>query len=250
MLGTLASRNLLEPAGDALIPDPQGGVDRANWGLKNTISSAGNRACLSYNQAKAIIPSFIHHHLADLICYRALLASACRQHFAGGCTQRRGAKIDIIIFIHLSPWTEWDAETIAQNALDRDLITERDLRDVWGELGAGEVDPEKLKQFLLRREFVTNYQLERLLKGERSGFFYGPYKVLYLVGTGTFARVFRAMHRETRDVRAVKVLRNRLLGDQAARDQFIREGEMGARCGTRISCRFTKSSRHPTNATW
>ena len=46
----------------------------------------------------------------------------------------------------------------------------------------------------MRREFVTNYQLERLLKGERSGFFYGPYKVLYLVGTGTFARVFRAMH--------------------------------------------------------
>ena len=116
---------------------------------------------------------------------------------------------------------------IAQNALDRDLITERDLRDIWGELGAGEVDPEKLKQFLLRREFVTNYQLERLLKGERSGFFYGPYKVLYLVGTGTFARVFRAMHRETREVRAVKVLRNRFLGDKAAREQFVREGEMG-----------------------
>ncbi len=122
---------------------------------------------------------------------------------------------------------EWDAEQIAQSALDRDLITERDLRDIWGELGTGEVDPEKLKQLLLRREFVTNYQLERLLRGERSGFFYGPYKILYLVGTGTFARVFRAMHKETREVRAVKVLRNRFLSEKDKREQFVREGEMG-----------------------
>lgn len=120
-----------------------------------------------------------------------------------------------------------NAEQIAQCALDRDLIDERDMRDIWGELGTGEIDPEKLKQLLLRREFVTNYQLERLLKGERSGFFYGPYKVLYLIGTGTFARVFRAMHKENREVRAVKVLRNRFLNDRDARDQFCREGEMG-----------------------
>lgn len=122
---------------------------------------------------------------------------------------------------------EWDAEQIAQNALDRDLINERDLRDIWGELGTGEVDPDRLKQLLVRREFVTNYQLERLLKGERTGFFYGPFKILYLVGTGTFARVFRAMHKETRDVRAVKVLRNRFLNEKEKREQFVREGEMG-----------------------
>ena len=43
---------------------------------------------------------------------------------------------------------------------------------------------------------MTNYQVERLVKGERSGFFFGDYKVLYLVGSGTFARVYRAVHRK------------------------------------------------------
>jgi len=38
---------------------------------------------------------------------------------------------------------------------------------------------------LLRRGLITNYQLDRLNQGFRHGFFYGEYKVLYLVGAGT-----------------------------------------------------------------
>ncbi|MCE5303411.1 MAG: protein kinase [Planctomycetaceae bacterium] len=79
-------------------------------------------------------------------------------------------------------------------------------------------------QTLLRRGFMTNYQVERLLKGERSGFFFGDYKVLYLVGRGTFARVYRAVHRETGRVVALKVLRNKFCDDPAL---FLREGELG-----------------------
>ena len=47
---------------------------------------------------------------------------------------------------------------------------------------------------LMRRELLTNLQVERLKKGERYGYFYGKYKLLYLVGKGTFARVYRAVH--------------------------------------------------------
>src|SRR5690606_3322326 len=116
---------------------------------------------------------------------------------------------------------ELTAEQIAQAAFDRDLIDENRLREIWGELGSRDIDPEQFKQFLLRRELVTNYQLERLLKGERTGFYYGQYRILYQVGSGTFARVYRATHRETGQVRAVKVLRKRYLDDQELRDQFI-----------------------------
>jgi serine/threonine-protein kinase len=35
---------------------------------------------------------------------------------------------------------------------------------------------------------ITTLQTEKLLRGDRTGFFYGPYKVLYLIGAGTFAR--------------------------------------------------------------
>ena len=63
----------------------------------------------------------------------------------------------------------------------------------------------------MRRGLLTQYQLERLIRSEsRTGFFYGDYKVLYCVGAGTFARVFRAIHRDTGKMYAVKVLRSSL----------------------------------------
>ena len=74
---------------------------------------------------------------------------------------------------------------------------------------------------------MTNYQVERVVKGERSGFFFGPYKVLYLVGAGTFARVFRAVHR-----RPARWWRSRRCGPATARTRsstasFVREGRVG-----------------------
>ena len=82
------------------------------------------------------------------------------------------------------------AEQVAQRAHDIGLLDERQLREVWATLGSRNVPLDDLLQLLVRREYMTNYQVERLVKGDRSGFFYGPYKVLYLVGTGTFARCF------------------------------------------------------------
>ena len=86
---------------------------------------------------------------------------------------------------------------------------------------------DALVQLLVRREFLTNYQVERLLKGERTGFFFGDYKVLYLVGTGSFARVYRAVHRQSGQVVALKVLRRRFSNDPEQYGQFVREGELG-----------------------
>src|SRR4029078_13732720 len=67
------------------------------------------------------------------------------------------------------------------------------------------------QQVSLRRGLLTQYQLEKLMRTEsRTGFFYGDYKVLYSVGAGTFARVFRAIHKTTGQMVAVKVLRSHL----------------------------------------
>lgn len=119
------------------------------------------------------------------------------------------------------------AEQIAQRAFDLGLVDERQLQEVWGQFGSHHVGVDDFLQLLVRREIVTNYQVERLVKGERTGFFFGDYKVLYLVGSGTFARVYRAMHRETGQVVAVKVLRKRYSENPTQYRQFVREGSLG-----------------------
>ena len=123
---------------------------------------------------------------------------------------------------------ELSAEQIAQRAFDLDLIDERQLQEVWGQIGSRQLSGDEFQQLLLRRELLTNFQTEKLQHGDRSGFFYGDYKVLYLIGTGTFARVYRASHKETGEIVAVKVLRRRYSDDPEQADRFYREGEMGS----------------------
>jgi len=120
-----------------------------------------------------------------------------------------------------------NAEQLLQRALDLELLTERQFQEVWAFVGTRLAPVEDVKKQLLRGEYLTNYQLERLAKGERSGFFYGPYKVLYAVGAGTFARVFRAVHRQTGEIVALKVLRKRYSDKPEQATLFLREGKLG-----------------------
>ena len=101
------------------------------------------------------------------------------------------------------------AEQLGQHTIDLNLVDESQLQSVWSELGTRNVSLTEFQQELLRRNLLTNYQVDRLQRGLRTGFFYGNYKVLYNVGSGTFARVFRATHQITGKLFAVKVLRNR-----------------------------------------
>jgi serine/threonine protein kinase len=117
------------------------------------------------------------------------------------------------------------AEQLAQSALDVGVVDHRDLQTLWGELGTQTVTLEEFQRALLRRNLLTQYQLDRLMQGLKTGYFYGDYKVLYCAGVGTFARVFRAAHRETNQQYAVKVLRQRKREEAGA---FRREGEFGS----------------------
>lgn len=119
------------------------------------------------------------------------------------------------------------AEEVAQRAVELGVVTTPQVQEVWNVLGSRNVPISDFMQIMVRKEYLTNYQVDRILKGERSGFFFGDYKVLYLVGTGTFARVYRAMHRKKGHVVAVKVLRKRFSEVPEQFEQFIREGERG-----------------------
>ena len=121
-------------------------------------------------------------------------------------------------------------------------------------MGSRMAPVEEVKKQLLRGEYMTNYQIERLAKGERSGYFYGPYKVLYAVGAGTFARVFRAVHRQTGEIVALKVLRKRFSDpdkpEQAAAASSSAKASWGSCCGIPTSCPSTTSPPTASRTTW
>lgn len=125
------------------------------------------------------------------------------------------------------------AEQLAQRALDVNVVDEAQIQSVWSELGSSNASLGAFRQSLLRRGYLTQYQLDRIVRGLRTGFFYGKYKVLYCVGSGTFARVFRATHRDRGQVFAVKVLRSRYSNPKTDAknpsyiEWFRREGELG-----------------------
>jgi len=119
------------------------------------------------------------------------------------------------------------AEQLADLAADLELVPASAVRDVFREHGGDALDVAAFGQHLVRAELLTGFQLERLLKGERQGYFFGPAKLLYQIGAGSFARVYRGIHRDSGAMLAVKVLRKRFAADAEKRASFQREGEMG-----------------------
>lgn len=122
---------------------------------------------------------------------------------------------------------EISVDEIVQKALTLGILAQEQLQDVWTSFGTQNIEVEPFLQSLLRQGHLTKYQVDRLKTGESTGFYYGEYKVLYPVGAGSFARVYRAVHPKTEKVVAIKVLRNRYTSDPEAVDLFIREAELG-----------------------
>lgn len=122
---------------------------------------------------------------------------------------------------------EHTASSFAQRCVEFGLVESREIDMLWGELGRSDATLEDMKSLLLRKGLLTNFQIDRMLKGERLGYFYGKYKVLYMIGAGTFARVYRSVHVDTGRIAAVKVLRHRHRDQPLQVEQFLREGRMG-----------------------
>ncbi|MDO5552718.1 MAG: serine/threonine-protein kinase [Planctomycetia bacterium] len=117
-------------------------------------------------------------------------------------------------------------DKLIKHALTMNVLEMPQVQEIWKHFGTQNVSIDEFTQYVLRRGILTKYQLERLKFGETTGFFFGDYKALYLVGAGTFSRVYRATHRVTNQVVAVKVLRARFSQDQATVEDFLREARL------------------------
>lgn len=111
-------------------------------------------------------------------------------------------------------------QQVRDRLLEYRLITPQQLAEADKALKSASA--EELGQFLQRQEWITSYQWKMLERGETSGYYFGPYKVQYLISAGSFARVFRAQGPGGEAV-AIKALRTRHSSDSASVDQFYRE---------------------------
>jgi serine/threonine-protein kinase len=121
------------------------------------------------------------------------------------------------------------AEELSDRIFDLRLLDARQLESIWAEIGSRDVSADDFAHLLLSKQLLTNFQLHKVMKGDREGYFYGKYRVLYISGAGTFARVFRSVHIGEDRVAALKVLRKRFRNEPEQVELFLREARMGVR---------------------
>ena len=122
---------------------------------------------------------------------------------------------------------EFDANTAGQQLLKIGLVTEAQLEDAWAELGSKSGAAEFLFMVLVRKGYLTPWQVSKFRKGDRQGFVLGGYNLLYKISSGSFGRVFRAEDRLAGRVVAIKVLRHHWTEDPQRVNLFMREGRVG-----------------------
>ena len=122
---------------------------------------------------------------------------------------------------------EIDAQTLLDQAALIGLITKSQARQAQADASDGSY--EAVSRELIRKDLLTAWQLEKLKKGDPSGFFFGGCKVLFHIAEGTFARVYRGRKLQGNQSVAIKVLRQRFVADSEAIARFNQEAESGLR---------------------
>lgn len=106
------------------------------------------------------------------------------------------------------------------------LVSAQDISDCRSEIHAG-TDSEEYFHLLERRQLLTNFQIERIRKGEVTGLVLGGCKLQYRNASGSFARVYRAVRIYNGAMIGVKLLRDRWSNDPATVQLFKHEGQVG-----------------------
>jgi serine/threonine protein kinase len=107
------------------------------------------------------------------------------------------------------------------------LLTHSQVEECQAAAASVSENPEELLRVMERKGYLTRLQIDKLLKGDTTGFTLGGYRLLYKIASGSFGRVFRGDDPRTGQVVAIKVLRKRWSDDPANVELFEREGRMG-----------------------
>src|SRR5262245_24070278 len=124
------------------------------------------------------------------------------------------------------------AERLSSPFLDKlrasDLLTAAQIDELAQLPEAREAAPNALARAVLRRGWLTGFQLNAIANGKAKELIVGPYIILERLGEGGMGQVFKARHRHMRRTVALKLIRKEKLTNPDAVHRFYQEVEMAA----------------------
>ena len=120
-----------------------------------------------------------------------------------------------------------DAGSMADLIVSLGVADEFATKECMFEVGDKKAPASDLVLLMQRKGLLTPLQGGKLLKGDKTGYFLGGYRVLYKISSGTFGRVYRGDDPRSGQIVAVKVLRNKWTDNKQKVDLFLREGRVG-----------------------
>src|SRR5437870_5790488 len=102
-------------------------------------------------------------------------------------------------------------------------ILDPEQREEVVRLQSGLRDSRELAVELLRREWLTAFQINQILQGKGAGLTLGPFILLERIGEGGMGQVFKARQKMLDRIVALKVIRTQFLGKTKVIQRFLRE---------------------------
>ena len=94
------------------------------------------------------------------------------------------------------------------DAIKRHELLDPDQLKQLAELQSRLGEPAKLLKALIRRKWLTRYQVDKLLAGRGAKLALGPYLLLERLGKGGMGRVYKALHRRMKRFVVLKLIRS------------------------------------------
>ena len=114
------------------------------------------------------------------------------------------------------------------------LLDDEQLQEVAGRFssegsGAASAAKQEILIWLLKKKLITPWHAEKLVQGRFRGFFLGDYKLLNRVARGGMSTIYAAIHKQSGEIHALKVLPLSKTNQAAFLQRFQREAAVTQR---------------------